>query len=48
MWTNSYPTRAQAPDLVFFHPPAVGEKNFWLRAKIRTNGAHPKLHTREM
>lgn len=42
MWTNSYHPQQSPSDLLFFHPRAVGEKNFAVWTKIRTNGAHPK------
>lgn len=46
LWTNSYPPRRGAPDLALFNPPAVGEKNFCLRLKIRADGLPPDPHTR--
>ncbi|RSS44334.1 hypothetical protein EF906_07455 [Streptomyces sp. WAC08241] len=42
LWTNSYRSPHHPCDLRLSHPPAVGEKKFSSRAKIRTNGPHPE------
>ncbi|TXS57776.1 hypothetical protein EAO77_07325 [Streptomyces sp. t39] len=38
LWTTSEITQETPDDLHRCRPPAVGEKNFPARAKIRTNG----------
>ncbi|AXG78860.1 hypothetical protein DVK44_15415 [Streptomyces paludis] len=38
LWTKSYQPQRNPSELGFFHPPAVGKKNFPDWTKIRTNG----------
>ncbi|RDG37196.1 hypothetical protein DVH02_15730 [Streptomyces corynorhini] len=44
LWTKSYRRHHNPSELVFFHPLAVGEKNFPDWTKIRTNGPPHDLH----
>lgn len=48
LWTKSERLRCTPYELAFFHPPAVGEKNFPDWAKITKNSARqsPHAHTR--
>lgn len=44
LWTNSSPPRHTVPDLAFFCPLTVGEKNFPSWIKITTNSAQQNPH----